>query len=273
MLLTRRLAAILAAAAVVVTTQLAVGQTEPLDLQAVYKIKEEGLQRSKVMEIASYLTDVYGPRLTGSPDIRRAGEWAVKELQSWGIANAKLEPWTGFGRGWTNERFSAHMTAPGTATLIGYPKAWTPGTNGVVKGEAIQARLDTPADLEKWRGKLKSKFVLTAAARAVTPHFTPQADRFTDAELADLARQPISSGRGRGGAPATPPSFTRDRTAFLVAEGVLATIEPGRGDGGTVFVQSGGSRNATDPPTVPQAPVRSMWSPSCREPARPGSSS
>jgi hypothetical protein len=176
----------------------------------------------------------------------------VKELHSWGIANAKLEPWTGFGRGWTNERFSAHMTAPATSTLIGYPKAWTPGTNGVVKGEAIQARLDAPADLEKWRGQLKGKFVLTAAARAVTPHFSAQAERFTDAQLADLARQPVSAGRGRGGAPTTPQSFIRDRTAFLVSEGVLATIEPGRGDGGTVFVQSGGSRNATDPPTVPQ---------------------
>src|SRR5687768_16457231 len=108
--LTRRLAGVVAAAAVVVTAQHVVGQTEPVDLQAVYKIKDEGLQRSKVMEIASYLTDVYGPRLTGSPDTRRAGEWAVKELQSWGVTNAKLEPWTGFGRGWTNERFSAHMT-------------------------------------------------------------------------------------------------------------------------------------------------------------------
>ncbi len=252
--LTHRLAAVVAAAAVVVGAQHVVGQTEPVDLQAVYKIKEEGLQRSKVMEIASYLTDVYGPRLTGSPDIRRAGEWVVKELQSWGLANVKLEPWTGFGRGWTNERFSAHMTAPATSTLIGYPKAWTPGTNGVgvVKGEAVQARLDTPADLETWRGKLKGKFVLTAAARPVTPHFAPQADRYTETELADLARQPISSGRGRGGAPTTPQSFTRDRTAFLVGEGVLATIEPGRGDGGTVFVQSGGSRNVQDPPTVPQ---------------------
>src|SRR5215207_1505585 len=149
--LTRRLAGVVAAAAVVVTAQRLVGQTEPVDLQAVYKIKDEGLQRSQVMEIASYLTDVYGPRLTGSPEIRRAGEWAVKELHSYGLANVRLEPWTGFGRGWINERFSAHMTAPATATLIGYPKAWTPGTDGVVKGEAIEAVLQTPGDLEAWR--------------------------------------------------------------------------------------------------------------------------
>ena len=252
--LNRRFAAIVAGAALVLTAPHVVGQTEPVDLQAIYKIKEEGLQRSKVMEIASYLTDVYGPRLTGTPEIRRAGEWAVKELQTWGVANARLEPWTGFGRGWSNDRFSVQMTAPSNATLIGYPKAWTPGTNGLVKGDAIEARLETPADLEKWRGKLKGKVVLTAPPRAVTAHFAPQAERFTDAELEALARQPISSGRGRGGAPsaAATPAFARERTAFLVAEGVLATIEPSRADGGTVFVQGGGSRNAADPPTVPQ---------------------
>jgi hypothetical protein len=250
----RRRVTVLAIAAAMLATPGLVGQTEPVDLQAVYKIKDEGLQRSKVMEVAGYLTDVYGPRLTGTPEIRRAGEWAVKELQSWGLANVQLEPWTGFGRGWTNERFSAHMTAPVTATLIGYPKAWTPGTSGLVKGDAVYARLETPADLETWRGKLKGKFVLMSGVRQLTPHFSPQADRYTDARLAELAQQPISSGRGRGGAPGatTPPNFARDRTAFLVNEGVLATLEPGRGDGGTVFVQSGGSRNAADPPTVPQ---------------------
>ena len=157
--------AVVVMAALVFAMPTLVGQSEPVDLQAVYAIKDEGLQRSKVMEITSYLTDVHGPRLTGSPEIRRAGEWAVKEMQSWGLANARLEPWTGFGRGWTNERFAAHMTAPATATLIGYPKAWTPGTNGVVTGDAVQARLDTPADLETWRGKLKGKFVLMAQAR------------------------------------------------------------------------------------------------------------
>src|SRR5262245_53105462 len=181
-LLTRRLAAVVAAT-IVVTTPHVIGQTEPVDLQAIYKIKEEGLQRSKVMLIASYLTDVYGPRLTGSPEIRRAGDWAVKEMQSWGLANAKIEPWTGFGRGWSNDRFSVQMTAPTNATLIGYPKAWTPGTDGVARGEAIDARLDAPADLEKWRGKLKGKVVLMAPPRAITAHFTPQAERFTNAEL------------------------------------------------------------------------------------------
>jgi hypothetical protein len=228
---------------------------EPVDLQAIDKIKDEGLHRSKVMHIASYLTDVYGPRLTGSPNIRAAGDWAVKEMQGWGLANAKLEPWGPFGRGWTNERFVAHMLTPSAAPLIGFPKAWTPGLNGPVKAEAVVAILATDRDLESFRGKLRGKYVLTAPVRSVAAQFEPAGRRYTDAELAERARQ-TAAPSGRGGR-ATPSSaggegFGARRTAFLVSEGVVATLEPGRGDGGTVFVQSGGSRNASDPPTVPQ---------------------
>lgn len=95
--LTRRLTALAATAALVVVAARVVGQTEPVDLQAVYKIKDEGLQRSKVMEIASDLTDVHGPRLTGSPDIRRAGDWAVKELQSHGLTTSRSSRGPGSG--------------------------------------------------------------------------------------------------------------------------------------------------------------------------------
>src|SRR5918993_522266 len=109
--------AVLAAMMVLTALPTVIGQSEPV-LQAIYKIKDEGLERSKVMEIASYLTDVYGPRLTGSPNIKQAGEWAVKEMQSWGIQSARLQTWGRFGRGWTNERFAAHMTSPSVATLI-----------------------------------------------------------------------------------------------------------------------------------------------------------
>ena len=179
-----------------------VGQSrDSVDLQAVFKIKDEGLQRSKVMEMTSYLTDVYGPRLTGSPNIRKAGEWAVKEMQGWGLANTKLEPWGPFGRGWTNDHFSAHMTAPTTATLIGYPKAWTPGTNGSIKADAIFAPLDTERDLDNFRGKLKGKIVLTTAARSVEAHFEAQGRRYTDDELEARARQQVGQ-FGRGGADA-----------------------------------------------------------------------
>jgi carboxypeptidase Q len=234
------------------------GQNEPIDLDAIYRIKEEGLQRSKVMEIASYLTDVYGSRLTGSPGIKAAGDWAVKEMQGWGLADVSLETWGEFGRGWTNDHFSAHMIAPSVATIIGYPKAWTPGTNGPVRGEAVLVRLDNERDLEAQRGKLRGKFVMLMPARAVTALFDPPAQRYTDEQLAARARQAVAPPQRRGAVPAgapaapTPANFARTRTEFLVKEGIAGTIEPGRGDGGTVFVQSGGSRNAQDPPTTPQ---------------------
>ena len=101
--------------------------TEKIDLDAVYRIKDEGLQRSKVMELESYLTDVYGPRLTGSPNIKEAADWAQKTMKDWGLANVALESFP-FGRGWQNQRFVASALTPRAYPLIGYPKAWTPGT-------------------------------------------------------------------------------------------------------------------------------------------------
>jgi carboxypeptidase Q len=253
----RRLVTVVVVAAAVAVAPIAGQSEEPVDLQAVYQLKEEGLQRSRVMEIASYLTDVHGPRLTGSPNLRAAADWAVKEMQGWGLADVKLEPWGEFGRGWTNDRFVAHMIAPARSPLIGYPKAWTPGTGGVVTGDVVFAELGTDADLETHRGKLKGKFVLTARARAVAAQFDALARRFTDADLAERARQPVAaappSASGAGAQAAR--GFLERRTAFLVKEGVAATLEPGRGDGGTVFVLGGGSRNAGDPPTVPQIVV------------------
>src|ERR1043165_3196128 len=112
--------------------------SEKVDLDAVYKIKDEGLQRSKVMEIESYLTDVYGPRLTGSPNIREAAAWAQKTMKEGALANVHSETWP-FGRGWQNQRFVANAVTPRAYPLIAYPKAWTPGTNGPVTADAVIA--------------------------------------------------------------------------------------------------------------------------------------
>ena len=100
---------------------------ERVDLDAVYKIKDEGLNRSQIMDITSYLTDVYGPRLTGSPQMKAAGEWTKKKLTEWELSNVALEKWGPFGRGWTNEKLTATATAAsGSFSVIAYPKAWTP---------------------------------------------------------------------------------------------------------------------------------------------------
>src|SRR5437773_12375728 len=101
--------------------QVATTSTEKIDYEAIYKIKDEGFSRSQVMDTASWLTDVYGARLTGSPNIKAAGDWAVKKLAEWGGQNAHLETWGDFGTGWQNDRFSATVVTPNPWTIIGAP--------------------------------------------------------------------------------------------------------------------------------------------------------
>lgn len=254
------LAALLAPAAVLTSTP-ALGQAvraarvEPVDLDAIRIIKEEGLRRSEVMETLSWLTDVYGPRLTGSPELREAAEWAAGRMREWGLENVALEPWGSFGRGWTNERFSAHMVSPRYAPLIGYPKAWTPGIDGPVRAEAVLAVVDSEDDLEALRGTLRGKFVLSAAAPDLPPIWDAPAHRLTDEELATRAEEPDPTARSgfdyaayRAGR-----DLAQKALALFRAEGVLAVLEPSRGSGGgTVFVQSGGSRDPADSETLPQ---------------------
>jgi hypothetical protein len=224
---------------------------EKLDLDAIYRIKDEGLQHSKVMEIESYLTDVYGPRLTGSPNIKEAADWAQKTMTSWGLTKVHLETWP-FGRGWQNQRFVASAVTPRAYPLTAFPKAWTPGTHGPVTADAVQVVITNDRDFDLYRGKLRGKFVLSGDMREVDAHFDSLGHRYTDAELADLAKQPPSGGRGRGNF-AAQQAFNRKRTQFFVDEGVAAVIEPSpRGDGGTIFVQAGGSRDPKDPVHPPE---------------------
>ena len=166
-------------------------EPETIDLGALHRIKSEAFgQRSKVMDTIFYLTDVYGPRLTGSPNIKDAGNWTVKKLQEWGLVDAKLEAWGPFGRGWSATRFSAMMKEPEFQPIIGFQQPWSPGTEGAVSGQAVMAILSGPDDLEKWKGKLKGKIVLTAAMHASTLSEAPLSHRLTDEELADAATGP-----------------------------------------------------------------------------------
>src|SRR5215831_18908467 len=130
------------------------------DADAIAKIKEEGLIHSQVMDILSYLTDVYGPRLTCSPNIKAAQEWAKGKLAGWGLQNAQLEAWGPFGRGWSLDAFTANVTSPQFIPLIAYPKAWSPGTKGEVTGQPVYLDAKTEADLAKYSGKLKGAIVL-----------------------------------------------------------------------------------------------------------------
>ncbi len=234
------------------------------DLAAIHQIREEGFdpRTSKVMEIISYLSDVYGPRLTNSPNIKEAAKYTTDRLNEWHLANVHLEQWGPFGRGWSNERTSVQVISPRPFPLIAYAKAWTPGTNGPVTADAVFAPITKEDDFAKFKGQLKGKFVLTAAIPENPERFDPQAHRYTDAELADLAKQEV---------PAAGQNF-EDRIAqfraqrefqvklqkFLVDEGIAAWIEPSRSDDGTVFVQQGGGRDKEkDPPAPPRVGVAS----------------
>jgi carboxypeptidase Q len=252
----RRTFALTALVAVLVSLPLAAQwpTTEKIDLDAVYRLKDEGLQRSKVMEIESYLTDVYGPRLTGSPNIREAADWAEKTMKEWGLANVHTETWP-FGRGWQNQRFVANAVTPRAYPLIAYPKAWTPGTSGPVSGEATIAVIANDKDFDTYRGKLRGKFVLGTAMREVPAHFESPGHRYSDAELADLAKQPeAGGGRGRGNFQAAQ-AFNAKRNQFFLDEGVAAVLDISRGDGGTLFVQGGGPRDPKEPPVPAQVVV------------------
>ncbi len=227
------------------------------DFDAIHKIKNEGLNRSQVMEILCYLTDIYGPRLSGSPIKRLAEKWIQYKFKEWGLTNVHAEKFD-FGRSWELKRFSAHMIEPVYSPLVAYPKAWTPGTNGAIQAEAVRVDINTEADIEKYRGKLHQLFVLTQPPLAVESHFSPLAHRYTDEELAELAR--IQDPTQGGQFPQIYPRAVDDKklkllkkiSDFWVSEGVAAIIEPGSGDGGTILVTGGGDRTPGASKVAPQ---------------------
>ena len=103
-----------------------------------WKIRREAVERSQILSTLHVLTDVYGPRLTGSPNLKQAGEWVVQQMTTWGLSNARLEAWDFGHPGWLNERFTAHLVSPVKDALVGEVLAWTPSTNGVVRAAAFQ---------------------------------------------------------------------------------------------------------------------------------------
>ena len=157
---------------------------------AIERIKEEGLKRSQVMRTLEYLTDVIGPRLTGSPALKRANNWTRDKLAEWGLSNAHLEPWGPFGRGWTLKRFSAEVTAPQAFPLLAYPRAWSPGLDAPLTAEVVYVDAKDEAGLEKYKGQLRGKIVLAGTEHELKPRFEPAAKRLGDKELLELADAP-----------------------------------------------------------------------------------
>ena len=206
------------------------------------RIKDEGMNRSQVMQTLSYLSDVIGPRLTASPGMKRANEWTRDQLRKWGAENAHLEAWGPFGRGWSLKRFSAQVTEPLSIPLIAYPKAWSPATAGPITAEVVYVDAKDENDLQRFKGKLKWAIVLTAPMREVKPHLEPLGTRRDEKNLLALADAPEPTpGSGRRFSPEQRAAsiFTARKYQFFHEEGAALLVDPSRaGDGGTIFVQS-----------------------------------
>ena len=180
----------------------ALAQDEP-DYAAIYRIKREAFEKSQLADTLFYLTDVYGPRLTGSPGFKAAASWAVDKLQSWGLSDPRLEAWGEFGRGWSYSRLSIHMLEPVTTPLHGVPIAWCSGTDGPLTAETVVAPFDPghrgdPEQLsiaiddyaKENRGKLAGKIVLMSPLIELEPPTEAPTDRLDASELEDLSQEP-----------------------------------------------------------------------------------
>ncbi len=250
---------------------------DKVDLNALTQIKREAFQHSQVMENLYYLSEVYGPRVNNSRNHHAAAEWAMQQMKAWGLQNVHLEKWGPFGYGWQIKKFYGALETPAYASLIGFPLAWTPGTNGPVTAEAVLAPLHSEADFDKYKGKLKGKIVLIFDPRELSLHTEPDSHRLTDAEIEARTQTPDPSRNGfgggaRGGAAAprpgefTPASLStaapsgrilRNKVnTFLKEEGVAVALTPGyNGDGGTIFASYGGSQDPKDPVGPPMAAI------------------
>jgi carboxypeptidase Q len=232
---------------------------EKIDLDAASRIRDTALNHSQIMEMVGYLTDVTGPRLTGSPNLKQAEEYARDKLREWGLENAHLEAWGPFGSGWSLEGFSANVISPRFSPLIAYPKAWSPATNGIVRGEVVLLDAKTVADLDQYKGKLKGKIVLFSEARQIDPLFAPPAHRQTDEELLRLANaEPPGERR--------PFQFTPEQRSaeelnyrkwqLIQQEGAAVVMQPSYRDAGTVYVTSA---TVPYPPDVPFEKRAHAW--------------
>ena len=247
---------------------------EKIDTAAIVRIKEEGLKHSHVMEILSSLSDVYGPRLGWSPEFKRAADWAGKELKEWGVQNVHYHHWAPLGKGWTLKNFYAMVKTPVPYPVIAYPAAWSPGVDET-EAEVVYLDVKKPGDFDAYKGKLKGKYVLLSPPADLKPHFEPLALRLADSALLGMANADVQAGRrgGRRGlfgrVPTLDSMFTIMRQfapdvdsatviqrwqemqvnprklEFAQKEGAVAAITEGRGDDGTLLVQSA---------IVPQSP-------------------
>ncbi len=239
------------------------------------KIKDEGMNRSQVMDTLNYLTNVIGARLTGGPNLKHANEWTRDTMTKWGMVNGHLEAWGPFGRGWELKHFSAQVSAPYSFPVIAYPKAWSPGLDRVVAAPApapvdkkkktaaaapaappsstvtadvVYLDAKTEADMAKYKGQIKGKIVMMSAIRDVPADFKGYGSRMNEGDLLAMANAPDPAtvqrpGAGGGANPAQMQARLQrfvdgaKRSKFIIEEGAAVVIDnSNNGSGGTIFV-------------------------------------
>ncbi|MDP1571430.1 MAG: M20/M25/M40 family metallo-hydrolase [Vicinamibacterales bacterium] len=263
----------LAIAALTVTLAITSAAQGPVDLATVGRIRQEAIQRSQAIEHVWWLSEVHGPRVTGTPGFAAASEWAMARFKEWGLSNVRQERFA-FGQGWQIERFSATMIEPRLSVLVGAPRGWSPSTDGPVTADVVRVDVQSEGDLAKHRGQLRGKIVLLQPVRAVRMLEGRHILRMTEAEWAEAAAMPL-------GAPAAATAAVQQQMQaaqalagavqrFLVAEGAAAVLDRGaesdtvaggsnlswqaqRVDGGTIWPGAGGSRDPKAPVQVPSA--------------------
>lgn len=246
---------------------------EPINNEIVQKIRTEGLDKSKALQIAYQITDVAGPRLSNSPGLKRAQDWAIKYFNEIGLKNAHVEAWGEFGKGWQVDKYYAATTKPFYRPIIASPKAWTPGTNGPIKSEVVLIKADTITDLAKYKGKLAGKIVMieSATIMPLKNSYTADVVRYTEEALDKMAAAQLPTGGGQGGGrPAAAGNGGNQRAMMLRMGAVRAAIDSmllaekiglkltyARGSYGTFFTSNGASYKLDAKPVNPELEVSS----------------
>jgi hypothetical protein len=254
---------------------------EKIDQEMFWKIRAEATNNSRILNTLHTLTDVYGPRLTGSPNLKAAGEWIIDRMQAWGLKNGKLEPWdfgAAYGRaGWTNDRLAAHIVSPVKDALVAEALAWTPGTKGAVRAAAVQLTLPqrpTKESLAEHLDKLKpvvaGKVVLVGTPQQVLVTFNKPALRREEADVLGQLNPPAAPPPQNNPPPNNPPNnqnnapqtlsnaqIQEQLNRFLVDNGALVRINDAGRDHGQIRAFGPGNGNANSggqgtllPPTV-----------------------
>ncbi len=223
---------------VLLSLPLSVGaQTAATNADVHSRIRKEGMERSQIMKMMHKLTDIYGPRLTGSPNHKRAAEWTIKQMQEWGMQNGRLEPWDFGHPGWLNERLTAHIIAPVKEPLVCEVLAWTPSTRGQVRATAYQMILpERPtqeqlrAFLTQERSKIRGRIVLVGKQQVLPVNLSPAPKRTADAIIErrfDPEARPSprpSPSPSPSPQPLTPQQIAEEIDKFLKDNGALVRV-------------------------------------------------